>query len=46
MEQVLGDVKPADRCRCREAKEASPDAGAAGPAAGNKRSWLGRLFGE
>lgn len=44
VEQVLGDVKPADRCRCREAKEEKQDAGAG---AGNKqRSWLGRLLGE
>ena len=47
VEQVLGDVKPADRCRCRETKEAKSDAGAAGSGAGNKqRSWLGRLLGE
>jgi hypothetical protein len=47
VEQVLGDVKPADRCRCREAKETKQGAGVAGPGAGNKqRSWLGRLLGE
>jgi len=47
VEQVLGDVKPTDRCRCREAKETKQTEGAAGPGPGNKqRSWLGRLLGE
>lgn len=47
VEQVLGDVKPADRCRCRETKETKHDTGVAVPGPGNKqRSWLGRLLGE
>lgn len=28
IEQVLGDVKPKDRCHCREAKAATPSASA------------------
>ena len=47
VEQVLGDVKPADRCLCRETKEAKHNEGGAGSEAGNKRrSWLGRLLGQ
>jgi len=40
VEQVLGDVPKADRCRCREAKaqDARPDA-TSGP-----RSWLAGLL--
>lgn len=47
VEQVLGDVKPADRCQCREAKEAKQVTGDAEAGPGSKqRSWLGRLFGD
>lgn len=47
VEQVLGDVRPADRCRCREAKEPKHNEGGAGSEAGNKRrSWFGRLLGQ
>lgn len=49
VEQVLGDVKPLDRCQCREGKEAAAAAAAAaaGPEAGNeRRSWFRRLFGD
>jgi hypothetical protein len=45
VEQVLGGVAPADRCRCREAKEAGREATPAGSAVGNKRrSWLRGLL--
>jgi hypothetical protein len=47
VEQVLGGVAPADRCRCREAKEAKREAGTAGSGAGTeRRSWFRGLFGE
>ena len=47
VEQVLGGVKPADRCQCREAKEAQQDAGDAGAGPGSEpRSWFGRLLGK
>ena len=42
IEQVLGDVPPAQRCRCREEAAKNPDApGASGP-----RSWLRGLLGK
>lgn len=37
VEQVLGDVKPEDRCRCREEKRAS---------ATGEPSFLERIFGR
>jgi hypothetical protein len=42
VEQVLGNVPPADRCRCREekAKEAKHAVGA------KRRSWLRDLLGK
>ena len=47
VEQVLGGVAPADRCRCREAKEAKRETGTDGRAAGSgRRSWFRGLFGE
>jgi hypothetical protein len=42
VEQVLGDVPPADRCRCREEK-AKGDKAAAGQ---GERSWLRALLGK
>jgi hypothetical protein len=42
VEQVLGNVPPVQRCRCREERAKNPPA--AGPA--GSRSWLRRLFGE
>jgi len=39
VEQVLGNVPPAQRCRCREQK---PKGGAAG---GERSSWLRKLLG-
>jgi hypothetical protein len=36
VEQVLGDVPKADRCRCKETK-------AAAPAGAVKQSWLDKL---
>jgi hypothetical protein len=43
VEQVLGNVPPAERCQCRasEAKSPSPPA-----AASNPRSWLRGLLGK
>jgi hypothetical protein len=38
IEQVLGDVPPAQRCGCREEKAAARKAAGAG------QSWWGRLF--
>ena len=47
VEQVLGGVAPADRCRCREAKEVKHAASGVGGAAGNeRRSWFRGLLGE
>jgi hypothetical protein len=43
IEQVLGDVPKADRCRCREAGQSAKPQGDAGNT-GN--SFLGRLFGR
>lgn len=43
IEQVLGDVKKADRCRCREEAQSSKPADEAGNTA---NSFLGRLFGR
>jgi hypothetical protein len=41
VEQVLGDVPPSDRCRCREEEgEADPQTG------GRGRSWLSALLGK
>lgn len=42
VEQVLGNVPPAQRCRCREERAKTP----AGAVAAGSRSWLRRLFGE
>jgi hypothetical protein len=42
IEQVLGDVPPADRCRCRETQPERPG-DAAEPGA---RSWLRSLLGK
>jgi len=42
IEQVLGDVPPAERCHCREQK--SEKAGTEAKGAG--RSWLRSLFGK
>jgi hypothetical protein len=49
IEQVLGDVPPVDRCRCREQKSGSQNNGQDGgqrtkPAA--SRSWLRSLLGK
>jgi hypothetical protein len=45
IEQVLGDVPPGDRCRCREQKSGSKDSGEdTKPAA--SRSWLRSLLGK
>jgi hypothetical protein len=43
VEQVLGDVPPAERCRCREGKSKESD-GSAGDA--GLRSRLRALFGK
>jgi hypothetical protein len=42
VEQVLGNVPPADRCRCRDerAKDAKPEVGA------KRRSWVRDLLGK
>jgi hypothetical protein len=40
VEQVLRDVPPGDRCKCRESKGTEPKAS---DGAGN-RSWLSRLL--
>jgi hypothetical protein len=42
IEQVLGDVPPADRCRCRETR----DENRSEPAATGTRSWLRSLLGK
>jgi hypothetical protein len=42
IEQVLGNVPPAQRCRCREEKTKAPG----GPEAGGLRARLRRFFGE
>ncbi len=40
IEQVLGDVKPKDRCHCREAKaKKSTTASSAPPAEDAKKPW-------
>jgi hypothetical protein len=41
VEQVLGNVPPAQRCRCRDARAESAGAPATGP-----RSWLRGLLGK
>ncbi|MCC6437350.1 MAG: hypothetical protein IT196_20140 [Acidimicrobiales bacterium] len=51
VEQVLGDVAPADRCRCNAkgtaAAKATVKGGGAAPAsAGGRRGLLGRLRGR
>lgn len=38
VEEVLGDVRPEDRCRCRDEKKSS--------ARGSVAEMLGRLFGR
>jgi hypothetical protein len=42
VEQVLGNVPSAQRCRCREERAGKPPAASSAGA----RSWLRRLFGE
>ena len=42
VEQVLGNVPPAERCHCREAKPTGNDTRSQAP----RRSWLGGLFGK
>jgi hypothetical protein len=42
VEQVLGNVPRAERCRCREERVKKP----AAAADAGSRSWLRRLFGE
>ena len=42
VEQVLGSVPVAQRCRCREERAKKPADGSDGGA----RSWLRRLFGQ
>ncbi|MFN8052545.1 MAG: hypothetical protein U0Q22_13955 [Acidimicrobiales bacterium] len=47
VEQVLGNVPPAQRCHCREDKAAAKAAGAARPAAdGERGGLLSRLRGR
>lgn len=41
VEQVLGDVPPADRCRCRE-ESSKPDS----PSPSRARAWLRGLVGK
>ena len=41
VEQVLGNVPTAQRCRCREERAKKPSPDGAG-----SRPWLRRLFGE
>jgi len=41
IEQVLGDVPKAERCRCREEKAAGNEA-----PEGGGQSWMQRLFGK
>jgi hypothetical protein len=45
VEQVLGDVPPAERCRCRDSSGKSATGPGAGPGAG-PRSWLRGLLGK
>lgn len=42
VEQVLGNVPPAARCRCREQAAKTPKS----PAAPESRSWIDRWFGK
>jgi hypothetical protein len=42
VEQVLGDVPPDDRCRCRETKTR----GVAPPADAARETWLRNIFGK
>jgi hypothetical protein len=42
VEQVLGDVPPAQRCRCDETRAKTPDA----PPSAGPRSWLRTLLGK
>ena len=44
IEQVLGDVPPAQRCRCREEQQAAKAARRA--ASGEKPSWWSRVLGR
>lgn len=45
VEQVLRDVPPADRCKCREAKaKTAENAGAPRAGSDEQPSWLQRLF--
>jgi len=47
VEQVLRDVPPADRCKCREAKaqaKAAEKGGAPGAGSDEQPSWFQRLF--
>jgi hypothetical protein len=44
IEQVLGDVPAAQRCRCREEKSAG--APSAAPTSGEAPTWMTRLFGK
>jgi hypothetical protein len=44
VEQVLGDVPPAERCRCREEASAQPPGKA--ETTGESRSWLKTLLGK
>lgn len=43
VEQVLGNIPPADRCRCRETQGKKSQSADRQPAA---RSWLSRLLGD
>jgi hypothetical protein len=42
VEQVLGNVPPAERCRCREERAKNPGA----TASGGPRGWLKTLLGK
>jgi hypothetical protein len=42
IEQVLGNVAPADRCRCRETRDENPGE----PSSPGPRSWLRTLLGK
>jgi hypothetical protein len=42
IEQVLGNVPPADRCSCRETRAESPSE----PASPGPRSWIRSLLGK
>jgi hypothetical protein len=46
VEQVLGDVPMANRCRCREEQAKDPDPKDPGSAASGPRGWLKGLFGR